>query len=976
MSTGFATVKEVLSGDTLVLIGPPKNGPPPEIRLNLANLQAPRLALRSGSEEQAFAWQSREFLRKLCIGKNVAFKIEYVVNAIGRTFGTVSLSPTENLNVMVARAGWADVKKDAREGERCSDLDAMVAASEAAKAEGAGIFGDKESPEANRTVKWDVEDPEALFKTIKSKPQRAIIEYVRDGAAFKALLLDSMTIVSFNLTGVACPRLNGASGGNSPANGKSNKPEEFSQEARYFTSFRMLNREVDLVFQGVEKNTFFGRIEHPAGNIGLEIVKTGLGKVSYWTLKWCPPAEAKALGEAQRLAQQGKLRVWRAMQAIGGAEVEGVVAEVVSADQFIIRVGTPDALEQAPWTCPEQKVFLSSISAPRRKMMPRGMEAEAAAASLTHDERVSNYYSNTAREFLRSKCVGKRCTVSVEYERSPLENSSKMAPKKYVTVLVNTRKGKVNPAVLVVKEGLANLVHHRRDQDERSAFYDEIVAAANEAEKAKRGVHADPKTLGTALDSLPQDLCGQPAKAKRHLGFLTQGAATHNALVEYCHNAARLKVYVPGENCTMNFALAGVSAPQRARGAQKGGNGKPARDASPEEAYAAESLAYTRAKVLQQEVEVHIETMDKGGTAIGTMWYTQNGQRTNLGEELVTQGLAKLNEYSANMSKHGDALFAAVKEPKKQRLRVWEGYDEAAELAAKEAAAALESGLNISGGDSKATASGSKQMTVTEIVNGNTLYLSAAETKEVAERRAAIEAALAAIAESVGVEAGAADSGIVEAKAGKHCLALFDDGSGNTWCRARIESVEEDGSAAVVRYIDFGNKEKVPMARLRESNDEELFAKAPLAELCELAFVEVQPLDDEFGTDAAVMLNSLVWGKTLEVQVFGREDNKLSVAIFAKETVSAEEQDEEEGEDDKKKEKKKTTKKTKSVNELLVAEGLGKMPKRVFAKGNQAKSVSEAMRTAQEGAHKAHLNMWRYGDIDDDDAKEFGAQGK
>jgi endonuclease YncB( thermonuclease family) len=89
--------------------------------------------------------------------------------------------------------------------------------------------------------------------------------------------------------------------------------------------------------------------------------------------------------------------------------------------------------------------------------------------------------------------------------------------------------------------------------------------------------------------------------------------------------------------------------------------------------------------------------MDKGGTAIGTLWYTQAGQRTNLGEDLVSKGLAKLNEYSANMSKHGDALFAAVVEPKQQRLRVWESYDEAAELAAKEAADALEGGLSISG---------------------------------------------------------------------------------------------------------------------------------------------------------------------------------------------------------------------------------------------------------------------------------------
>lgn len=44
MASGTATVKAVISGDTLVLIGAATNGPPPELVLTLASLQAPRLA--------------------------------------------------------------------------------------------------------------------------------------------------------------------------------------------------------------------------------------------------------------------------------------------------------------------------------------------------------------------------------------------------------------------------------------------------------------------------------------------------------------------------------------------------------------------------------------------------------------------------------------------------------------------------------------------------------------------------------------------------------------------------------------------------------------------------------------------------------------------------------------------------------------------------------------------------------------------
>lgn len=37
-------MKAVISGDTLVLVGAATNGPPPELVLTLASLQAPRLA--------------------------------------------------------------------------------------------------------------------------------------------------------------------------------------------------------------------------------------------------------------------------------------------------------------------------------------------------------------------------------------------------------------------------------------------------------------------------------------------------------------------------------------------------------------------------------------------------------------------------------------------------------------------------------------------------------------------------------------------------------------------------------------------------------------------------------------------------------------------------------------------------------------------------------------------------------------------
>ncbi len=41
--------------------------------------------------------------------------------------------------------------------------------------------------------------------------------------------------------------------------------------------------------------------------------------------------------------------------------------------------------------------------------------------------------------------------------------------------------------------------------------------------------------------------------------------------------------------------------------------------------------------------------------------------------------------------------------------------------------------------------------------------------------------------------------------------------------------------------------------------------------------------------------------------------------------------------------------------------------------GRKLASLQKDYMEAQEKAKKAHLNIWRYGDISADDAKEFGA---
>ncbi|KAI6675772.1 hypothetical protein NL676_003678 [Syzygium grande] len=72
---------------------------------------------RKGGVDEPFAWDSREYLRKLCIGKEVTFKVDYTVPSIGREFGSVFLGD-KNVAMLVVAEGWAKVREQGQQNGR------------------------------------------------------------------------------------------------------------------------------------------------------------------------------------------------------------------------------------------------------------------------------------------------------------------------------------------------------------------------------------------------------------------------------------------------------------------------------------------------------------------------------------------------------------------------------------------------------------------------------------------------------------------------------------------------------------------------------------------------------------------------------------------------------------------------------------------------------------------------------------------
>lgn len=71
-----------------------------------------QLQARRGGMDEPFAWESREYLRRLLIGQDVRFRVEYTASPSGRKFGMVFFAE-KNVACMVVAAGLAKVRTTA-----------------------------------------------------------------------------------------------------------------------------------------------------------------------------------------------------------------------------------------------------------------------------------------------------------------------------------------------------------------------------------------------------------------------------------------------------------------------------------------------------------------------------------------------------------------------------------------------------------------------------------------------------------------------------------------------------------------------------------------------------------------------------------------------------------------------------------------------------------------------------------------------
>ncbi|KAF9914354.1 hypothetical protein BX616_008467 [Lobosporangium transversale] len=876
MSSGKATVKSVLSADMVVLSGRPRASGPPAIRtLGLNYIQAPKLGNKDRPDEP-FAFAARDFLRKLLVGKEVMFRVDYTVPSTGREYGSIYLNQ-ENVAFTLVREGWATIREIKPSESENADVEALYSYKAEAEAAKRGIWTDKESGIRKAHYSFDG-DAEEFLKTYKGKALPAIIENIRDGSTVRACLMlpnGEHQYITLMISGIKAPIIR-----QGVANAE-DLIEPFSVEAKHFVETRLLQREVRIILEmvGHNGNSFFGTIQHPAGNIAEALVSNGLAKVADWSITHVTGGPA-ALREAERKAQASRLRLWQdhvTKDKGQDHEFDGTVLRIMTGDTIIVR----NAKNQ------ERKLRLSNVKAPTRLPQQKGVEI----ASFDYE----------AKEFLRKKLIGKHVHVTIDYVKPP----SDQFPE--ATECATVKVAGTNIAEQLVLRGLADVIKSR---DDRSQFYDQLLVAEAKAKEEGKGKHSSKEPPKYKWS----DASENATKAKQFLPFFQRGGRT-SAIVEYVANGSRFKLIISKESCKLTFVLGGIHCPRAAR--------NPGEKSEP---FGAEALEFVSRRCQQREVEIEVDSIDKTGGFIGTMWINKN---ENVAALLLEEGLAEIHSYSADQSKHSALLYSAERKAKQERKNRWANEDPDAVVDEVEAV-----------DDAKPLKKEYLDVEVSEIKSGGHFYV-----QIINKHLDGLEKMMSEL--SVHLKNSTAPPNW-KPRTNEIVSAKFTED--NQWYRAKILRNITDPKNVEVIYVDYGNSETIPLSRICPL-PAQCNSLPQLAHEAVLSFIKVPELKADYGEEAARRFAEMVKGRPLVGVVEQREHNVMHLTLYD----PAISQDPE-----------------RSLNAELVRDGLATVSTKAhYTRHPSNQPLVLKLQEASELAKRERLNIFEYGDntADDEDSR-------
>ncbi|KAL4074142.1 hypothetical protein J3A83DRAFT_4400199 [Scleroderma citrinum] len=888
-----AVVKSAISGDTLVLRGPPgpQGQPPKERMLHLAEITAPRMG-NTNRDDEPWAFESRDFLRALAVGKQISFSSMHSLPSnddVVRDIGTADIGGIDAIDEML-KNGWAKLKELKREPTE-EDLRKQELEAEA-KATGKGIWN-PHGPQARVIYHTMPANSAAFVSEWKGKSLDALVESVRDGSTLRVRLFmpdGEHQMVNITLAGVRCSRIASKPGetsepwaeevrvpvtllvpqfkslDNSPgkilhrmASTPADCPRSYPiitkfyrhtvpnwcqpGSAPYCINLHRIRQVVSLFVFSPGPDWHNITVLHPAGNVAEHLVAAGLARVVDWHAGLLAASGAmERLRTAEKTAKEKRVYLYANMPSSSAPTTNGNAIANNATKSFegtVIRIWSGDQISVIEKDSgKEHRLQLSSTRGPK----------------LSDPKQA--FYAHEAREFLRKRLIGKSVRVTVDFIR-PREGE--FDERECATIRYGGQSS--NIAEQLIEKGLASVVRHRRDDEDRAPDYDKLMAAEQVAVTDTRGIHSGkdhppPKP--------PINISETSSRANSFLnGFKRQGRVP--AIVDYVAAGSRFKLFLPKDNQTLTLVLGGIRAPRTAR--------NPSEKSEP---FGNEAVEFSTRRYMQRDVEFEIESVDKSGGFIGALWLKDE----NAAVALVREGLASIHSFSADALPWSRQLYDAEAAAKGARRNLWQDYDEEAEQAAKVAPTESVAPLKPEYMD----------VIISDVRTKNGLNFSVQILNT--EGIASLEKLMREF--SLHHKSASAPSNFTPTN-GDLVSAKFSDGS---WYRARIRRTSPVKKEAEVTFIDYGNQSTVKFQNLRpldpkfrslsgQAHDARLrcgLEPSPFVAASVLthyrSFVRLPKSESEYYPEAIDRFRALCEGRKLVATVDHKDGNVLHLRLI------------------------------------------------------------------------------------------------
>ena len=795
MSKGF--VKGVLSGDTIIIsLALSKDySLPEEVNLTLTGVFAPKIGNSSKFDEEPFSFESREFLRKLIIGKVVHYKIDYTHNE--RKFGHIKYE-NKLINAGILKNGLAKIGFLPKGQENLYKSELWTSLKEAEK-EGIdnkrGIYADKEEKEKHIRKLENFGDKEETKKKLeeiinKGNEIDAIVEHVFNTAIVSVYIPSLNCYAKVNLRFVQIP---------------SNTKDPNSYKIGKAKTERLcLSRDVKLKLYDIdENNNLIGDIllliEKKIQNLSHYLLKTGFCKSFTGGNKNSKVFNLTDINLARAAENEAKAKragLWKNENLPEIKKIKKENEDDLSQAKCIM-VNSGDSLTVLNKKKDEVRIFLSNLKAP--------------ALARFGTEEQNKPWAFQSREFIRKKLVGKILNCELDYIHTinndnikKGENKESKRVMKFYTVHYPDEKGE-NKCINVelIENGLANLTNYKIEEGNPSKVFDLMLKAEEEAKKKKIGIYS----------SKTPDLCNYSdlissgkTKKKEFINFLN-GLSHMNCVIDFVFTASKLKLRLDQKQVMIPFNLIGVKSFPNDKN-----------NTSLFQKYFKKSHDYVVDVLLQRDAICDIIQSDKIGNYFGNLIF----QGKNFGTTLIEKGLAVVSERSNDLgrNKYIDEMKKAEKTAQENKIGLWED----------EGLAKLLKGESAEQGNTKGKIEEINKdikIRITDEIDLDKFYCNFLPNKTLDK----IEEVLADYDD--GIETGEKLSTPV--KQGTLCAAKFPDD--DRYYRAVVKKFDKEKNEYQVEFIDYGNLEWVKLKDLIKL-DGKISSLPPQAMICGLAYLK------------------------------------------------------------------------------------------------------------------------------------------